>query len=55
MPIESYHSNAHARPITKYKCDKCDNLAEFSSKLNGEFEYKLCRKHYELREKEKNK
>lgn len=42
-PEGNYHGNAVRNNIQFNPCEKCGQQAEFSSVVNGELEYCLCR------------
>lgn len=50
-PEGNYHSNAVRNNIQFIQCDECKAEAEFSSIINGEIEYQLCRACFSKRNK----
>lgn len=49
---QRYHSNANRNFIPRYKCDKCNGTATYSSTIDGEVEYRLCEKCFQKRYEE---
>jgi hypothetical protein len=43
-PEGNYHAYARMNDVRYDKCDKCDNIAEYKSRVNGQLEYSLCAK-----------
>lgn len=54
-PDGNYHHNAVVNNIQYDRCDKCNNISEFKSRINGELEYSLCKECYRKRNEKTTK